>query len=71
MADSNVHAIECAKCGGKWFQEDRIVQLNASVMVTRGMKVPAQTVAVRYQYTCAVCRHVVDEQFVQGHLAAE
>ena len=68
MADSHAHAVECSHCGGKWFREDRIVQLNASVMVTSGMKVPAQTVAVGYQYTCLTCQHVVDEHFVQGRL---
>ena len=37
-------------------------------MVARGMKMPAQTRAVGYQYTCIGCGHVFDEAFAHGHL---
>ena len=68
MAEKTGHSTPCPQCGGTWFREDRIVQLDASVMVARGMKMPAQTRAVGYQYTCIGCGRVFDEAFAHGHL---
>ncbi len=67
MAESAVHAVICPQCGGELFREEKMVELNASVMVTRGMSVPAQVNKVSYQYTCVNCNHVIDEHF-HGHL---
>jgi DNA-directed RNA polymerase subunit RPC12/RpoP len=64
------HSIECPKCSAKLFREDRVVELNASVVVSRSMHIPAQVNAVTYQYTCIGCGHVLDEQFSGGILKA-
>lgn len=64
------HAVECPHCKGTLFREDRVVELDASVMITKGMRIPAQTHSVGYWYTCVNCQHVLDETFVHGHLSA-
>ncbi|PWI58903.1 hypothetical protein [Sulfoacidibacillus thermotolerans] len=68
MAAPAPHSIVCPQCGGKLFREEKIVELNASVMVTRGMSIPAQVNAVSYQYACIGCNHILDEQFTHGHV---
>nr|NNM89319.1 hypothetical protein [Bacilli bacterium] len=64
------HALTCPHCQGLWFREEKIVELDGSVVVTKGMPVPAQTRAVSYQYVCVSCQNVLDESFVHGHLEA-
>ncbi len=66
---STGHSIACPHCGGKFFREDKIVELDASVMITKGMRIPAQTRMVSYQYTCVSCEQVLDEHFEKGNLS--
>ncbi|KYP81132.1 hypothetical protein [Ferroacidibacillus organovorans] len=68
MAGAKDHAVQCNHCGSTNFKEEKIVALDASVMITKGMKVPAQTVSVSYQYTCTQCQTLLDESFEGGHL---
>lgn len=70
MSDAPAHSIPCPKCGGTLFREEKIVELNSSVMVTRGMSVPSQVNKVTYQYACIACGHIIDEHF-SGHLKVE
>lgn len=63
------HSIACPHCEGTQFREEKIVELDATVMVTKGMKMAAQAKMVRYQYTCITCQNVLDEQFEKGHLS--
>ena len=39
---SKTAAVVCSHCGGTHFREEKIVQLDNTVMVTKGMKIPAQ-----------------------------
>ncbi len=64
------HSIACPHCNGHLFREEKIVELDGSVVVKKGMPVPAQTQAVSYEYVCVNCNQVLDEMFAHGHLEA-
>ncbi len=63
-------SIACPHCNGHLFREEKIVELDGSVVVTKGMHIPAQTHAVSYHYVCVSCNQVLDETFAHGHLEA-
>jgi len=66
---NKVESVTCSHCGSKQFREEKIVELDNSVMIRKGMTIPAQALHVSYQYVCSGCSAVVDEEFSHGHLS--
>lgn len=66
MAGSK-HAAHCAKCQGTYFREEKIVQLDSSVVVKKGLPVEARAIEVQYQYVCVNCNQVLDEPWTGHH----
>lgn len=63
-------AVICTHCGGKLFREDKVMELDNTVMIRKGMSIPAQPLHVSYQYVCIGCNTVLDEEFTHGHVSA-
>lgn len=56
---NQAHAIACPKCGGTLFREERIVQLDSSVVVREDLPLPARMVSEQYRYICLNCNEVL------------
>jgi len=63
-----VEAVICTHCGGTRFREDKVMELDNTVMIRKGMSIPAQPLHVSYQYVCIGCNNVLDEEFTHGHV---
>ena len=60
------HALICPQCQGKKFREEKIVEIDASVVVREDLPVSARTVSVEYRYICISCGHILNEPW-SGH----
>lgn len=56
---SEAHAIHCPNCEHTWFREERIVELDASVVIRDNLPLAAQTVSQQYRYVCTNCHQVL------------
>ncbi|EPZ49046.1 hypothetical protein [Alicyclobacillus acidoterrestris] len=56
---SSQHAIHCPKCNSTSFREERIVQLDSSVVIRDGLPVQARTLAESYRYICIQCNEIL------------
>jgi hypothetical protein len=63
---SEKHAIICPNCKGTWFREERLVQIDSSVVVRDDLPLPARSVDVRYRYICVQCNQVLTQRW-EGH----
>lgn len=61
------HIIHCQKCNGTEFKEEKIVQLDASVVIRVGLEVPGRTAHETYRYICTGCGEVLDEPWTGHH----
>lgn len=61
------HAATCPHCRGSLFREERIVQLDSSVVIRDGLPVPARTVGEQYRYICIGCGHVLETGWTGRH----
>lgn len=66
---SHKHNVHCPKCNETSFREEKIVQLDSSVVVRADLEVPARTVRETYRYVCMGCGEVVDQPWVGHHEA--
>lgn len=64
---SDVHEIACPKCGGTKFREERIVELDSSVVIRDDLPLPARTVRESYRYMCIGCNEVLDLPWTGHH----
>lgn len=62
-------SVRCSACQGNLFREERILELDNTVMIRKGMTIQAQPLHVSYQYVCIQCQKVIDEEFFRGHIA--
>jgi hypothetical protein len=62
----HAHVHTCPNCNHTWFREEKIVQLDASVLIRASLPVEGRTTNVTYRYVCANCNQVLDEPW-QGH----
>ncbi|MCL6547878.1 MAG: hypothetical protein K6T30_03095 [Alicyclobacillus sp.] len=61
------HAVTCPNCHGTLFREERLVQLDSSVVIRDGLPLPARTVGEQYRYVCASCGQVLDTPWTGHH----
>ncbi|MCL6443280.1 MAG: hypothetical protein K6T83_07480 [Alicyclobacillus sp.] len=64
---SERHAVACPQCREKLFREEKIVELDSSVVVRPDLPVPARTVKEQYRYVCLNCGHVLNEPWTGHH----
>jgi hypothetical protein len=58
MSESS-HAISCPTCGGVLFREDKIVQLDSTVVIRENLPIAARTLHEQYRYTCLGCQTIL------------
>jgi hypothetical protein len=64
---SSKHAITCPNCHGTWFREERLLQIDSSIVVRDDLPVPAQAVDVHYRYICVQCNQVLTQRWEGRH----
>ncbi|GGJ10084.1 hypothetical protein GCM10010885_19040 [Alicyclobacillus cellulosilyticus] len=64
---ANAHAVVCPHCQGRLFREEKIVQIDASVVVRPDLPVPARTVQEMYRYVCLQCGQVLEQTWSGRH----
>jgi hypothetical protein len=61
------HIIYCPKCNGSDFREEKIVELDASVVIRDRLEVPGRTSRELYRYTCVNCGEILDQPWTGHH----
>ncbi|MFB5191054.1 hypothetical protein [Alicyclobacillus fastidiosus] len=59
---SSQHAIHCPKCNNTSFREERIVQLDSSVVIRKDLPVQGRTLAETYRYICVQCNEILTHE---------
>lgn len=60
---NQVHAIVCPKCNGVLFREEKIVELDSSVVIREDLPVSARTVKTQYRYVCLACQEILHHEW--------
>lgn len=61
------HEIACPQCGATQFREERIVELDASVVIREDLPVPARIVREQYRYICIGCNALLNQPWTGHH----
>jgi len=63
---NQVHAVVCPNCKGTVFHEEKLVEIDSSVVVRDKLPVPAQAIRVEYRYVCINCKEILTHEW-SGH----
>ncbi|WP_258110728.1 hypothetical protein [Alicyclobacillus sp. SP_1] len=63
------HAIPCPKCNSTLFREEKIVELDSSVVIREDLPVPARTIQVQYRYICLECGNPLHHEWTHENAA--
>lgn len=59
---SSQHAIHCPNCNNTWFREERVVQLDSSVVIREDLPLSARTFSEKFHYVCTSCNTVLHHE---------
>lgn len=60
------HATQCPNCKGILFREEKIVELDSSVVIREDLPLSARAVKTQYRYVCLGCQQILNQPWT-GH----
>ncbi|MFX4302391.1 hypothetical protein ACOJUR_09065 [Alicyclobacillus tolerans] len=61
------HAIHCPKCDSVLFREEKIVELDSSVVIREDLPVSARAIKTQYRYVCLSCGNLLHHEWTGTH----